>query len=567
MRISLALLVLLVACRPSPTQTWVFVHLDPAFDVEAEALRLVVTSRGEEIVSRVDAIDRTREVVANLYLIPEGGDATRTWEIHATLLRDGDAVAELRVGGGYASGEVRVVHAHFDTADACIALGDCGPGRTCQSGRCVGACFETVAETDQSTRQLARCGECASCADGACVPAVNGTECGCAGDMCRDGECDPEVEVLQVWAGQSHACAQTNRGLWCWGSGRTRQTTFREATDRPRRVEAPEVRNISDMVLGDEFSCGIWIRSGPVYGETCWGWATHGGFAMGELSGVQDPTEALDIEDALVEIEGGRFFQCGLRESGRVQCAGNNDSNQLALPDAVDGSSEWVDIPGQYDELAASGSAVCARNPEGVWCWGLSTIDGSVRSPDLMCLEDAEGGCVDTLRIVEIADGRGCGLDTEGRAYCWGSNRGGLLGVEGPERVSSPTAIDSELRFSKLALDSSVCGVDYDAMLHCWGEGAGGQLGTGDRRDRTRPTPVRVDAGERWTDVTLGRGFACAIRDDRQLYCWGPNSGNGPGGSRFAGRLGLGLGTDPSDPAAQAVVSRPMRVCFEDPPE
>ncbi len=224
-----------------------------------------------------------------------------------------------------------------------------------------------------------------------------------------------------------------------------------------------------------------------------------------------------------------------------------------------------MDIPGRYDALSLGGSAACGTNDEGVWCWGLSTFDASVRSAELTCVPGAEGTCA-MLSNARTSDGKGCALDAEGRAYCWGNNRAGLLGVEGPDRVDAASPVDSELRFSQLDVDSSICGIAYDGGLHCWGGGSQGQLGTGDSRNRPRPTRIEIDAADRWTDVAIGTGFGCAIRDDRQLYCWGANGGDGPRGSQFAGRLGLGLGTDGRDPAARAS-SRPMRVCFEDPPE
>lgn len=564
-RVLLAACLCLIGCRDEPTQTWVFVHADPAFSANADALRVVIEGAGDEVVDRTDPVPGDREIIANLFLHPKGGDANRTWTIHATLL-DGDTeLAHLRVGGGYVAGETRVIHAHFEVDDACLDLGDCGPGRTCQAGRCVGSCFETGAEDDNATRHLATCGECATCVDAICQPRPDGERCGCEGDSCRDGACDPLIEARDVWVAQGHACARTTDGLWCWGSARTGQNGLGRNTDRPEPLEAPEVAQVTDMALGNEYSCAAWIRSGAIYGRTCWGWGDHGSFAMGELSGEQPFTERTEeSEDAVADIDSGARFQCARRESGRLQCAGGNSSNELAQPDSVSSSSEWVDIPGTYRDFGTSDSGVCAVADDGTWCWGLSTYDSIARTPDLECVPGADGDCFTDLVSIAAGSGRGCGLDATGLAWCWGGNEGGLLGVEGPARVTMATPVDTELRFNELAAASaSFCGIDAtEGGLHCWGTNGSGQLGTGDQLDVRRPRRVAADAGDRWRSVAMHSSYGCGIRDSGELFCWGSNAGNGPSGSRLAGRLGLGLGTDPSDPTSQTVVTRPRRVCF-----
>ena len=559
------------ACRSEPTQTWVFVHADPGFAREATTLRVVVESAGEVVLDRVTDSDvfAGREIIANLYLVPRDGDARRTWAIHATLLRGDIELAHLRAGGGYSPAATRVVHAHFETDAACRDLGDCGAGRTCQGGRCVGSCFEHVDPDDSDPRQLARCGECATCVAGECQPLPNGDACGCDGDACRDGECAPAVSVHDVWVGAGHACARTSDGLWCWGNSRQNQTSLGVSTDRPRPVEAPEVAGVVDMALAKDHTCAIMVRSGPEHWRTCWGLGSHGSFATGQYytEGLQSFVEVRQDEtDVIVDIDAGDFFMCVRRQSGRVQCAGGNDSGQLGLPDAVPAASDWVDIPGRYVSVSTSEAGVCAVTTEGeVWCWGHSTFDGLVRSPELECVPGPEGTCFDALESVQAGSARACGLDAFGAAWCWGGNQEGLLGVEGQNRVLRATPLDTDLRFSFLeSSKSGFCGLDdIESGLYCWGPNQSGQLGVGSRVDIRRPTRVEVDAHDRWTTVAMHQQYACGIRRGGELYCWGDNLGPGSGGN-VAGRLGLGLGTR-DEPMSDVVVTRPRRVCFERP--
>ena len=556
-------------CRDEPTQTWVFVHAPLALAPDADRLRVTIEAAGAQVVMREDPVSRDRELIANLFLVPRGGDASRTWEIHAELLEGESTAAHLRVAGGYEAGETRVVHAHFTADEACLAAGDCGAGRTCQGGRCVGACFADGGEVDDEVRHLARCSECERCSANRCEPLADGTECGCAGDVCQEGVCEPREIARQVWTGRDHACARTGSALWCWGNARTDQTTFQSSTDRPRQVEDARLnRSAIDMALAREFSCALWVASGAVYGRTCWGWASAGGFAMGPLEGVQPLIEEVEpTDDSIADIQAGFFFQCALRESGRLQCAGSNDSNQLAQPDTVADADEWVEVPGTYESMSVGGSTVCAIDVEGpTWCWGLSAIDSTIRSPALECVRAEDGECFEGFRQVATGSGRACALDGEDRVWCWGGNVGGILGVVGPERVTYAMPVDTEVRFASLAAsDAQFCGIARDGGLWCWGANGNGELGVGGRQDVLRPARVQVDADDRWLRVSLGGPYTCAVRSDDQLYCWGSNGGAGVAGSWAAGRLGLGLGTDGSDPADRGIIDRPRRVCFDPP--
>ena len=67
-----------------------------------------------------------------------------------------------------------------------------------------------------------------------------------------------------------------------------------------------------------------------------------------------------------------------------------------------------------------------------------------------------------------------------------------------------------------------------DHSLWCWGSDRGGQLGLGPTGKRKSPT--RVGAGTDWTSVAAGFTHTCGIRTDHTLWCWG--------GGSFAGQLG-----------------------------
>jgi alpha-tubulin suppressor-like RCC1 family protein len=75
-----------------------------------------------------------------------------------------------------------------------------------------------------------------------------------------------------------------------------------------------------------------------------------------------------------------------------------------------------------------------------------------------------------------------------------------------------------------------LCAVLADGTVWCWGLNDRGQLGTGDPTDSNRNVATRVtkdQAGnvfDHVVDVAVGGKHTCALKDDKQLYCWGDNS-------------------------------------------
>jgi alpha-tubulin suppressor-like RCC1 family protein len=95
-----------------------------------------------------------------------------------------------------------------------------------------------------------------------------------------------------------------------------------------------------------------------------------------------------------------------------------------------------------------------------------------------------------------------CGVTTNNVAYCWGLNHVGQLGIgtkTGPERCfgkepcsTTPAQVLGGLSFrgvGGMGLQHS-CGVITDDRAYCWGSNFDGQLGDGTTTDRLVPTAV-----------------------------------------------------------------------------
>lgn len=150
-----------------------------------------------------------------------------------------------------------------------------------------------------------------------------------------------------------------------------------------------------------------------------------------------------------------------------------------------------------------------------------------------------------------------CGVTTDNRAYCWGSNHIGQLGVgtnTGPENCplpsvsrdacsTRPVAVLGGLRFRQVSAGGThTCGVTIDYRAYCWGANHASQLGDGTTTGRL--APVAVAGGLKFRRVDGGFLHTCGVSypDDR-AYCWGWN---------VSAQLGDGTKTQRLSPVAVA---------------
>ena len=138
-----------------------------------------------------------------------------------------------------------------------------------------------------------------------------------------------------------------------------------------------------------------------------------------------------------------------------------------------------------------------------------------------------------TTSLVDVTVGsfHSCGLDGEGRAYCWGANERRQLGLSvGASSVAVPAPVAGDLRYASLSAGiSHTCGVLLEGGVACWGDNEFGQLGDGTRE--LRNAPVRVRFLEEVIQVSAGAAFTCALDVHGHATCWGRNTrgqlGNG----------------------------------------
>jgi alpha-tubulin suppressor-like RCC1 family protein len=119
-----------------------------------------------------------------------------------------------------------------------------------------------------------------------------------------------------------------------------------------------------------------------------------------------------------------------------------------------------------------------------------------------------------------------CIINTHGQVECWGTNKGGRLGLGAIVEASPPTVVTLPANAAHLAFGQiNGCAILVDGRLYCWGEN------TGNAGAVTSDVPVAVDLGDELAvSVKRSNAGGCVETSLDRVYCWG--------GSADAFRLG-----------------------------
>lgn len=182
-------------------------------------------------------------------------------------------------------------------------------------------------------------------------------------------------------------------------------------------------------------------------------------------------------------------------------------------------------------------------------------MDGG--TPDAGPPGDAgSGACVGTLPVQRVAAGMSFTCATlggafRGRVACWGLNSSRQLGTGTPASPGSPTLSPTPVLVEGVfdAIDvraghDFACAMRSDLGMQCWGNNTYAQLGLG-TSSPSSPAMLSPLGGVRVVDP--GAGHACANVRGTELRCWG---------DRTSGKLGDGMttGTQPMPTLVPAIV-------------
>jgi len=331
------------------------------------------------------------------------------------------------------------------------------------------------------------------------------------------------------------SCAVVDAAVKCWGDNRTAQLGQGASTrsDLPAEIAGAQVW--SSIVAGSAHACGI--AGGDAF---CWGSAELGqatGVAAGRTSPCTpercDEGAPVKLATATTALATGEGHTCALR-GATITCWGDNGSGQCGA--APSSAVTPRDLPGTWSALHAGGAnGTCAVSGSETWCWGSA----------LALHEPAHEAVLDGATTIALGAGFGCALDATSVLVCFGDAANafgnGGLGTCGDNACNAgETAFTCEadcgaaplthLGRAYTAIDSGgrpfACGLRSDGGVECWGDnlyGQSGELDEGMRIIHPVTTPFVMPGLAGCTQLAAGDKHACAICGGA-LACWGDAS-------------------------------------------
>ena len=294
-----------------------------------------------------------------------------------------------------------------------------------------------------------------------------------------------------VSAGSSRqTCALAAGGAaWCWGANDAAQLGDGTTVDRDVPVAVA-----GGVVYADVSSRGAYACATTSDGSAaCWGANDVGQLGAASHASCQNPNGGSPYSCATspVPLSGGLRFSavttgyrhaCGITVAGDVYCWGSDNWGQL-------GSAANGTCSGAYDTVPCSTTPV--------------KVSGGLR-----------------FTTIQAADDHTCALSTSGKAYCWGLNNQGQLGVPGTDTaVSTPEPVTGGMIFVALSAGAfGNCALTAAGDAYCWG----GYIAN---------VPALVPGGHVFRTISSGGDHACALTALGVGYCWGSDD---------SGQLGIG---------------------------
>jgi hypothetical protein len=368
----------------------------------------------------------------------------------------------------------------------------------------------------------------------------------------------PSGPFASVSVGGCHACGLKVDGTAaCWGCNRT----FRLDSDGKAifydsgQAVAP-AGQFTAVSAGACHSCGV-KTDGTV---ACWGCnESISDVYPNPAKGVPGGQTAAPTGTFLA-VNAGTDYTCGIKTNREIACWGYNDWGTTAPPA---GKFVAITSTGKYRACAvkADGTAVCwggcnqdksctgfrggmpARpfrtlaGNEYAWC-GV-TIEGELQCdgyglaalPPTQRLRDMDGGSCRITRdgimtcggfyrqtipgvfvAISGADNLLCALKSDATVACWkqSDSRTSFVGVDAPAGTFSRIRVGGTGSDWRLKSERPfACGLRTDGAVVCWGDNGLGQ--------------TSVPAGT-YIDLSAGATHACAVATDGTMICWGDNS-------------------------------------------
>lgn len=344
---------------------------------------------------------------------------------------------------------------------------------------------------------------------------------------------------VMMRTGNGFTCALTADGTaYCWGRNSYGQLGDGTTTTRSLPTKVNTDLKFVLLATGGGFTgagraCGV-VASGLAY---CWGRDDMGG--PNQLVPTPAPGGF-----RFVSIAVGAGTTCGTTSERELYCWGSIWYSRYAgiLEGSISYTAITGPILIAQGIVAGVGGVdndFCGVDESDIaYCGRIAVEAGglSKQSPVSTSLR---------FTTIRVGDRHKCGLVASGQAYCWGRNDVGQLGDGTTINRSEPTAVSGGVLFQTIAAGGNwlpdengnptiaggfTCGLNTGGKAYCWGSNAAGRLGIGSAAAAAvSPQPVAGDIT--FTGIRVGAYHGCGLAVSGAAYCWGEGIAVGDGTS------------------------------------
>jgi alpha-tubulin suppressor-like RCC1 family protein len=289
---------------------------------------------------------------------------------------------------------------------------------------------------------------------------------------------------INTGASNRHSLAiDTNGQAWAWGHNNGGQLGNNAVLAVSLPVSVHQGALTFTQIRSENFSSLALDTNGKA-----WAWGSGGSGRLGNNSIVSTSVPVSVHQGALTftQISAGSFYSLALDSLGQVWGWGTNDVGQLGTNNLASTSVPVSVHQGAltFTQISTSNNHSLALDSLGqVWAWGANNA-GKLGNNSIASVSVPVSVHQGALTFTQISAGipHSLALDTNGKAWAWGSNADGLLGNTLPSSVSAsiPVAVSQGLTIAFTQLTAgSVHNLALDAtgQLWAWGSNTNNSLG------------------------------------------------------------------------------------------
>jgi alpha-tubulin suppressor-like RCC1 family protein len=335
----------------------------------------------------------------------------------------------------------------------------------------------------------------------------------------------------QIGAGSNHIVTIDKNGrAWGWGANGSGRIGDNSTVSKVTPVSIlGAVKTFCQIIGGNEHSLAI-DKNGRAW---AWGSSIFGGLGDNSTVSKLTPVSVRGVVKTFCKISAGSAHSLAVDKNGRAWAWGYNILGHLGDNSTVSKLTP-VSVRGvvkTFCQISAGGDHSLAIDKNGrAWGWGFG---GNGRIGDNSTTQRLTPvsvlGAVKTFCQIDAGSNHSLAIDKNGRAWGWGLNNAGELGVGGVISVFTPITITGATKtFCRISAgDGFSTAIDKNGRAWGWGGNNGGQIG--DNSIISKVTPVSVLGTVRtFCQITAGgtsnvTSFTLALDKNGRAWSWGYN--------------------------------------------